>query len=130
MINIKEKLYGRQFSIKLDNGIYVFTTLGGTGKTYVADILEDLKLKNVLVIKYTNNNDILNSELESACSGKYDLVYMDRTDMYMNEHIFNMLISISETSTIVMDLKERPDYAYEKLDIASIYYGKEGVRIF
>jgi hypothetical protein len=29
-----------------------------------------------------------------------------------------------------MDLKERPDYAYEKLDIASIYYGKEGVRIF
>jgi hypothetical protein len=130
MINISMEAYGRPFSIKLKSGIYVFPTIGGTGKSYAADLLKAMQLENVLVVEYSKNKRIMENMLAEACSGKYDLVYMDRTDRYMNEDLFDDLLTISGNTTIVLDMKKRPDYTYGKMRISSIYFGKEGVDVF
>jgi hypothetical protein len=130
MIEINETVNGRNLSIKLKNGIYVFPATGGTGKSFVADMLKALDLQNVSVIEYNSNRDLLNSAIFDACSKKYDLVYMDRTDMYMDSNIFSKLLDISDSSTVVLDMKKRPDYTYDVLNVATIHYGKRGVFLF
>jgi hypothetical protein len=55
---------------------------------------------------------------------------MDRTDMYMDSNIFSKLLDISDSSTVVLDMKKRPDYTYDVLNVATIHYGKRGVFLF
>jgi hypothetical protein len=114
----------------MTNGIYSYTDIGGTGKTYVADILNNLNLKNVFVLAYDTNKNIMGAKIHEACSGNYELIYVDRSDMFLTEELFNDFVKMKDTATIILDLKGKPEYVKGKCKVASICFNKRGVAVF
>lgn len=131
MVNISEMILGKPFSIKLDNGLYIFTSEGGTGESYVADILNELMLNNVRVIRYDTNKSIIPKSLQDACGDEsIDLVYLDRAGMYIDESLLSLMLNVADHKTFIMDLKARPNYIKGKYHIASLYFGEKGIEVF
>jgi hypothetical protein len=136
MVNIEKTLYGNPFSIKKGNGIFAFRPNGGTGKTYVFSILKQLdksRLKEkVTAVTYSSDYELLKSNLNVALDdeNKYDLIYLDRADLYMTEEIYKKLLKLSKHATVIMNMNYLPDYADDTTGVASIYYGNKGVHVF
>jgi hypothetical protein len=113
----------------MENGVYSYTSTGGTGKTYVANILKKIGDSRVCVVEYNSDENVLEDELERMKRECYDLIYFDRADLIITKEIFEDLVEIGKRATVILDCKEIPDYMDDYIKVASIYYGKKGVRV-
>jgi ABC-type oligopeptide transport system ATPase subunit len=129
MVDIDQECDGRRLRIKKRNGIYGLLPEGGCGKTFLYSVLIKLDMPNTVAITYSNNEIRMNSELSLVLerSIAYDLIYLDRADMYMTEELYKELVDISNNTTVVMDLKKRPEYTNNSLLVASVIYSAEGL---
>jgi hypothetical protein len=129
MIDIDCTYCGKPFSIKMDNGIYSYTSTSATGKTYAANILKKLDYDNVFVLEYSGDSNKLSGDILSMQNKHYDLIYIDRASLIVDKELFYILLELSKNATVVMDFKYMPKYMLKYTEVASIYCGVKGVKI-
>lgn len=75
----------REIIVNLKPGVYYFDSESATGKTFICKMLARLRMKDVIVITYDNEELIKNeAELDMLINEKNaKLVILDRYDMYV-----------------------------------------------
>lgn len=87
-----------------DPGVYTLDSNSATGKSYIAGLLSTLD--NVCVVTYNKVSTVLSAALQEAMSGKYELVFLDRCDLYMTKELFTQLLALAKTTIVILDLKD------------------------
>lgn len=101
------ELNPRSVNIALKNGVYNFDNNSGLGKTYLFSLLQDVnkyQLANCCTITYDETQteqDVINKLNEK----KYDIIFLDRFDLYVSYDICNALGKVEDNSIIFIDLK-------------------------
>ena len=102
-LNIKP--YGTK--IELNNGFYVFNGEAASGKTLLCSIIDVARKNNLvksLVLSYDislKESDIINRIRED----KYDIIIVDRFDMYISENICKALVEVRYLWLYILGLR-------------------------
>lgn len=92
-----------------DPGLYTLDSNSATGKSYIAGLLSTLD--NVCVVTYDKVSTLLSVALQEAMSGRYELVFLDRCDLYMTEELFKQLSTLAKTAAVVLVLNDFSRFA-------------------
>lgn len=131
-MNIKSKLY--TIDIDLESGVYTFSVIGATGKTYlgkVLDMLTRVGLCKACYITYHENWDTQDyiKELERS---KCDIYLLDRFDCYFDEEIVQYVLKLQD-AIVLIDWKTFFEFSrkYTNIGIADLYFdgGEFTVRV-
>lgn len=104
----------------LESGVYTDCSEdSATGKTFTTKLLNALIAdghEDILVLTYDNVNAAgVDKYINKIKNGKYNLIFADRANLYMNNYLYNALI---ESDAIVfMDIKPNGS--------GNEYYGKD-----
>lgn len=98
--------YSTELDIQLENGIYIFDTESGTGKTRLYWLLRDLMASGEQVYAVTYD-DILRGEdiVQMVKRFKPKLIVIDRYHMYIDKNTTKYLQSLSDNAIILVDYK-------------------------
>lgn len=120
MISIKRGAI--EISINKEPGVYDLGMDGGTGKTYLAKVLELMReqgILNCLVLTY--KADMTEEQyIKQICEKEYELIFLDRFILYITEGICRELERVSKKSIVLMDLKDVTRYTEPTLGDAEI----------
>ena len=96
--------YRVRVHILLEPGIYGFEPISGEGKTYLAKLLNMYRSSGERCASYTyGSHEDLIGVLDSS---KYDVVLLDRYDMYYGEAL-EEIKSFAEKGVVLIDCKRR-----------------------
>lgn len=113
---LKLMSYGVDINIELDKGIYLFSSYSATGKSYLLFLLKAIKSNQRLLTydsdDYDNGID-LGKLLEST---DYDLVIIDRYDLYLDKFI-KEIKEAGKHSIVLIDSKQGLLIDYDTCDI-------------
>lgn len=108
--------YGVDINIELDKGIYLFSSYSATGKSYLLFLIKAIKSNQRLLTydsdDYDNGID-LGKLLEST---DYDLVIIDRYDLYLDKFI-KEIKEAGKHSIVLIDSKQGLLIDYDTCDI-------------
>lgn len=120
----KNRIYGVDISIELENGIYGFNTMSATGKTRLCKLLREVEKKNGDVIGYTFEDKNLGIDLRSQVKKlNPKVIILDRLDMYPEEFMQDIQ-EWGKTAIVLLDYKGsanfNEDWCYIKMTSSSI----------
>lgn len=116
----KNRIYGVDISIKLENGIYGFNTMSATGKTRLCKLLRELEASKGEVIGYTFNDKKLGIDLRSQVKKLNPKVIMlDRLDMYPEEFMQDIQ-EWGKNAIVLLDYKGSANFNEDWCDIEMI----------
>ena len=117
---------GLHVSVNLEKGVYVFFPYSGTGKSYLASIFTELSASSKRVSSYTYTDYVRNLSIESVLdNSKYDIVVIDRYDMYYGIGLKSIL-QFGERGTVLVDCKQTPTFAHE---MCAVMYHKNTLEV-
>lgn len=94
-------------NIDLSNGVYALDDDGATGKSYLYKLLLAYSRINQKVLALSYNADWgVNDYVKVLDRNKYQLVIMDRYDMYCSVEISRVLYSMEEEVIVLVDVKD------------------------
>lgn len=106
--------YNIEISIQLDNGIYIFDTESGTGKTRLYRFLRDIMVnkEDVYAVSY---DDVVRGEdiIQRIKVINPRLIMIDRYDMYISDSLTGFLNFISSNAIILIDYKGDKDITHK-----------------
>ena len=125
------KIDGRRIKIdiELENGIYVFESESGVGKTYLAKVLQKYRTFNEPVASYGYENFSNGMSLEKLLDHKFKVVVIDRYDMYSSKKLNSVIEKYRKDSVILVDCKITVN-APKFDDIALIDRDNDRIRVF
>lgn len=93
--------------IDLSNGVYALDDDGATGKSYLYKLLLAYSRINqkVLALSYNANWNV-NNYVKVLNQNKYQLVILDRYDMYCSVEISKVLYAMEEDVVVLVDVKD------------------------
>ena len=111
----------RKLKIDLEPGVYVFDNESGIGKTFLGKTLQSMSNIGMFKAAYltydaTKCEDIIKAKLGTD---KFDIIFFDRLDLYINDEIRKLIKSLSETAVVLLDVKSLR--AYSTLDYKFAY---------
>lgn len=102
--------YYPKIKVHLENGIYLFDSKSAMGKTRLAKELKKNAYYGENVISYTYNDFRFGYSLEDILVvGKYDLIMLDRYDMYKN-YGGELIKQCGKDSIVLLDCKSELGY--------------------
>ena len=119
---------GKKIDIDLNNGIYIFDKVSGSGKTYLFNILSKItSTTDFLCITYTNHSFI--EDLKSLCNRRNTkLLFLDRYDLYCDKFKEDIM-SLSKDITVILDLKNIPNDIYINSSSCYIELTKDCIKV-
>lgn len=118
--------------IDLDNGIYSLGFSGSTGKSYVAQLLgkvsEEEDNVSALVITYNQNLDI-NGLIKIISQKHFDIIILDRFDLYADSNLCVELYKHKDTSVILLDLKNLNNVTEFVPSVCNIELSKDSIEV-
>lgn len=120
----KNRIYGVDISIELENAVYGIDTISATGKTRLCKLLKELEASTGEVIGYTFNDERLGVNLRNQVSKLNPKVIMlDRLDMYPEEFMQDIQ-EWGKNAIVLLDYKGsanfNEDWCYIKMTSSSI----------
>lgn len=113
----KDRIYGVNISIELENGVYGFDTMSATGKTRLCKLLRELEASKGEVIGYTFNDKKLGIDLRNQVAKLNPKVIMlDRLDMYPEEFMQDIQ-EWGKNAIVLLDYKGSADFHEDWCDI-------------
>jgi len=98
----------RSVSFNIKKGCYYFEQESAIGKTYLGEILKKLNAAGELsacVITY--DKELTSMDIINSMSKKdYDIIFLDRLDMYISKEISDYLFQNGDKTTYFLDLKD------------------------
>ena len=112
---------GMRVSVEIGKGVYVFFPESGTGKSYLASILNVLCAGGDRVASYTYADFVRGFPVEAVLdNAKYDIVVLDRYDMYYGAGI-ESIVRFGKNGTVLVACKQNPPFQCEMC--STVYYG-------
>ena len=118
-----------KLDIELENGIYVFESESGVGKTYLAKVLKKYRTFNEPVASYSYDDFSMDVSLEELLANKFKVVVIDRYDMYSSKKLNDIIEKYRRDSTILVDCKITVN-APKVDDIALVSRNSDYIRVF
>lgn len=124
-MNIKEHISPVDVSIEIGKpGVYVFLSSSGLGKTFLANLLKTLEDPGIYIVTYDNRESIQRAMLEDIKRNKYELVFLDRYDMYASSEYNDVINDISRDTIVLVDAKNVDRLHVDKLN--TVYFRRTG----
>ena len=118
--------YNFKIRVHLDHGVFVFTRQSGIGKTYLANILNNYFTFGERVFSYTYSDFCKGINLDEILGcGRFDLILLDRYDMYYGEAI-ESIEEFGKRGVVLVDCKQVPPFACER---CMLYYFVNAIEI-
>lgn len=101
---------GMRISVDIGKGVYVFFPESGTGKSYLAYLFNALCTGGERVASYTYSDYYRGLPAETVLdNSKYDIVLLDRYDMYYGVAV-ESIIKFGREGTVLVDCKQKPPF--------------------
>lgn len=126
----KFSVRGKDVTVDLEPGVYVFDCVTSSGKTFLCNALKTFKRLGQPVAGYTYNDMLDGIDLDKYVGNeKLECLVVDRYDMYMNKYIDTIERLADDGCVVLVDCKYK---ALLKLDyeLASIELGAGKVRVY
>ena len=129
MINID--LNDISLKLNLENGIYSFVPINGNGKTYLYHLLNSAAqfCDNLEILTVTYSKFILSDLVSIIKSKKWDIILLDRFDLYYSKDINYCLDEIRNSSVILIDMKNQITLKEIISDEVSISIGEDLIEV-
>ena len=100
-------ILGLQVSINLLPGIYLMGNTSAVGKSRLGLLLEKAFLNGSSTYYYTYSDFVKGIKLKDILSKqKYDVVLIDRLDLYIQQYdVFTEIVNFTEHTIFLLDLK-------------------------
>lgn len=100
-------ILGLQVSINLLPGIYLMGNTSAVGKSRLGLLLEKAFLNGSCTYYYTYSDFVKGLRLKDILSRqKYDVVLIDRLDLYIQQYdVFTEIVNFTEHTIFLLDLK-------------------------
>ncbi|MBQ2882548.1 MAG: hypothetical protein IJE43_02075 [Alphaproteobacteria bacterium] len=100
-------ILGLQVSINLLPGIYLMGNTSAVGKSRLGLLLEKAFLNGSSTYYYTYSDFVKGVKLKDILSKqKYDVVLIDRLDLYIQQYdVFTEIVNFTEHTIFLLDLK-------------------------
>lgn len=119
-----------RIKICLPSGVFCVDSQSGAGKSYLCDLIGDYRQLFMNKARAYNYDDSLyDSEsklLSDLRNSGVEFIVFDRYDLYQEKYN-NLIVELSETKTILLDLKNRHVDMPYKIERAYISFTKEGI---
>ena len=107
----KYRYYGKSINVERVIGIFRCLSNSSIGKTYLCNLLHDLRIGgNVEIATYTYDDYTRGISLPSLVTESTELIFVDRLDLYANEEICTILKEYGKSKTVIVDLKHPCKY--------------------
>ena len=111
---------GMHVSVEIGQGVYVFFPESGTGKSYLAWIFNILCAGGDRVASFTYADFVRGFPVETVLdNAKYDIVVLDRYDMYYGAGI-ESIVRFGKEGTVLVDCKQKPPFPCKVC--STVYY--------
>lgn len=114
------------FDVK-NNGVYIFSSKSGIGKTYLADVLDAVSGVSIYVVTYNKHKSVMDTMLNDICNGQYSVIFLDRFDLYENDEWRNVINSKRDDSIILVDCKDISKLRIPNLSV--VYFDKNNLEM-
>ena len=96
-----------EIDLNVENGVYVFSCMSGTGKTYLKRLLTTLTNIGEPVITYSYDDYTRKNDLRSYIRDEYKVIMLDRCDMYKRavEECRDTIKEVGKSSIVLIDCK-------------------------
>ena len=107
-------------------GVYLLGDVGGSGKTFLANILSDLNDtgEKVAVVTYKDGKVVVDGNLISA-----DVIMYDRLDLYITSSLAKEIARFGEYKIVLVDLKNRVRYKESVARKLSVEIQSDAIRV-
>lgn len=121
---------GKDINIRLYNGIWVPYSESAMGKTYLMSLLRAYAVRNkdeIMSITLDSYKDDLwfVSEINRV---KYELIFLDRADLYLTQECANCLIGLN--SVVIIDIKNSSNIHGIGINFCEIYFDEKGFEVY
>ena len=119
---------GVKITFHLEKGVYVFPPISATGKTYLAKLVRYSCTAGARVFSYSYTDYYIGLPIAKAFdSEKYDVVILDRYDMYVGEGLAEMK-DFSRNGLVLVDCKS--EYLDSCSEICLIALKKDSIDVY
>lgn len=125
-------IYPRKVILNVQPGCYVFEPESAIGKTYLGKLISKLSESGELNACYITYRKTLSVEkiIKKLDSGDFDIVFLDRLDLYVSGELCKYLDSTHERTTYLMDLKDTNKIRYFSESYAEISLLEDRLEVY
>lgn len=124
-------IHPRKVILNVQPGCYIFEPENAIGKTYLGKLitkLSELGELNACYITYSKSLSI-KATIEELAHSNFDIVFLDRFDLYVSDDLCRHLNSTCEKTVYLMDLKDTNKIRFFSESYAEIILAADRVEV-
>lgn len=122
--------YKPNIIIDKDPGIYIFAAESGIGKTYMYKLFNNIISFGENVFAYSYVDECKYRNLETMLKNKkYDVILIDRYDLYYNEEYNKLFEEASKDSIVLVDLKDNDKFISKKEQVCLMDFTEDTIKV-